>query len=150
MGLNEVPYAIDTLESERIAVNHVAKSATTATAGHSSDFTQHAGGLGNAVAMLSNRVKELLEHAQDMKEGRVPKNRETMRQMLSICQALQATQPEALRREFCGEFNDAALVVLLASLSKACASTSELMDKFLLTHDKKHRARQHYGWSQFG
>eukprot|EP00929_Paragymnodinium_shiwhaense_P069645 TRINITY_DN35124_c0_g1_i1.p1 TRINITY_DN35124_c0_g1~~TRINITY_DN35124_c0_g1_i1.p1 ORF type:complete len:356 (+),score=65.00 TRINITY_DN35124_c0_g1_i1:151-1068(+) len=144
--LHEVPYAIDTLEAERIAVNHVAKSATTnSTSGHSSDFTQHAGGLGNAVAMLSNRVKELLEHAQAMKDGRVPKNRETMRQMLSICQALRATQPEALRREFCGEFNDAALVVLLASLSKACASTSELMDKFQLTHDKKHRgARQHY------
>lgn len=137
----EVPYVIDTLEAERIAVNHVAKSATTATTGYSSDFTQHASGLGNSVAMLSHRVKELLQYTKDVKEGRAPKNRETMRQLLSICQTLQASHPDAMRREFCGEFNDAALVVLLASLSKACATTSDLLDKFSLAHGKKHRPR---------
>merc|ERR1719253_2423549 len=71
---SEVPYAIDTLEAERIAVNHVAKNATAATSGHSSDFTQHTTGLGNSVVMLSNRVKELLEYMKDVKAGRVPKN----------------------------------------------------------------------------
>jgi COP9 signalosome complex subunit 6 len=143
---NEVPYTFDTLEAERIAVNHVAKSATTASAGHSSDFIQHASGLGNSVVMLSNRVKELLEYMQEVKAGRIPKNHETLRQMLSICQALRATQPEVLHREFCGEFNDAALVVLLASLTKVCSSTSDLLDKFQLAHDKKHRQR-HYPFS---
>merc|ERR1719195_972297 len=70
----EVPYAVDTLEAERIAVNHVAKSATTTTSGHSSDFTQHTSGLANSVVMLSNRVKELLEYIKDVKAGRAPKN----------------------------------------------------------------------------
>merc|ERR1712232_460171 len=141
---NELPYAIDTLEAERIAVNHVAKSATAATAEHSSDFTQHASGLGNAVAMLSNRVKELLDHAKEMKAGRAPKNSATLRELKAICQALQAVHPEALRREFCGEFNDGALVVLLASLTKACANTSDLLDKFQLAYDKKHRHMRHH------
>merc|ERR1712187_902881 len=139
---NEVPYVIDTLEAERIAVNHVAKTATSA--GHSSGFTQHAAGLGNAVAMLSHRVTELLACVKEMKAGRAPKNSETLRQLKSICQALQVVHPEALRREFRGEFNDAALVVLLATLSKACANTSDLLDKFQLAHDKKHRQRHHY------
>merc|ERR1711920_1207533 len=140
----EVPYVIDTLEAERIAVNHVAKSATTARAGHSSDFTQHASGLTNSVVMLSNRVKELLEYVKEVKAGKVQKNHETLRQMLSICQALQAVHPQTLHREFCGEFNDAALVVLLASLTKACANPSDLLDKFQLAHDKKHKQRHHY------
>lgn len=140
---NEVPYAIDTLEAERIALNHVAKSATATTAGHASDYTQHASGLANSVVMLNNRVKELLEYMKEVKAGRAPKNHDILRQMLSICQALQATHPDSLRHEFCGEFNDGALVVMLASLTKACANTSDLLDKFQLAHDKK-RQRHHY------
>lgn len=141
---NEVPYIIDTLEAERIAVNHVAKSATTASSGHSTDFTQHAGGLANSVVMLSNRVKELLEHIQDVKAGRVPKNHEVLRQTLSICQALQAIQPDALQSEFSEEFNDASLIVLLSSLTKVSANTCELLEKFQVAHDRKHRSRHHY------
>lgn len=139
---NEIPYIIDTLEAERIAVNHVAKSATVSTTGHSSDFTQHTGGLSNSVVMLSNRIKDLLEHIKDVKAGRVPKNHEVLRQTLSICQALKFVQPAALQKEFCGEFNDATLVVLLATLTKTCANTSELLDKFQLTQDRK--LRRHY------
>jgi len=141
---NEVPYIIDTLEAERIAVNHVAKSATTAAAGYSSDFTQHTSGLSNSVVMLSNRIKELLEHVKEVKEGRAPKNPEVLRQTLSICQALQSVQPAALQKEFCGEYNDATLVVLLATLTKVCANTSDLLDKFQLAYDRKHRPRHHY------
>jgi COP9 signalosome complex subunit 6 len=141
---SEIPYAIDTLEAERIAVNHVAKTATAAAAGHSSDFTQHTGGLANSVVMLNNRVKELLEYMKEVKAQRVPKNHDVLRQMLAICQALQATHQESLQDEFCGEFNDAVLVVMLASLTKACANTSDLLDKFQLAHDKKHRQRHHY------
>lgn len=141
---NEVPYNIDTLEAERIAVNHVAKSATTASAGHSSDFTQHTSGLANSVVMLSNRVRELLEYVQDVKAGRAPKNQEILRQLLSICQALRASHPDTLQQEFGGEFNDASLVVLLATLTKACASTSDLLDKFQIAYDRKHRQRHHY------
>jgi len=141
---SEVPYAIDTLEAERIAVNHVAKSATTTAAGHSSDFTKHTGGLANSVVMLSNRVKELVEYVREVKAGHAPKNQEVLRQMLSICHALQVSHPDALRREFCGEFNDGALIVLMASLTKACTNTSDLVDKFQLAHDKKSRQRHHY------
>eukprot|EP00434_Breviolum_minutum_P005444 symbB.v1.2.004796.t1/scaffold270.1/size246978/7 len=133
---NEVPYIIDTLEAERIAVNHVAKSATTATASYSSDFTQHTSGLSNSVVMLSNRIKELLEHMKDVKEGRAPKNQEVLRQTLSICQALQSVHPSSLKQEFCGEFNDATLVVLLATLTKVCSNTSDLLDKFQLAYDR--------------
>jgi len=140
---NEVPYIIDTLEAERIAVNHVAKSATTASAGYSSDFTQHTSGLSNSVVMLTNRIKELLEHMKDVKAGRAPKNHAVLRQTLSVCQALQATQPAALQKEFCGEFNDATLVVLLATLTKASANTFEVLDKFQLAHDRKQRPRHH-------
>jgi len=140
----EVPYVIDTLEAERISVNHVAKSATVATAGHSSDFTQHTGGLSNSVSMLCKRLKELLEYMDDVKAGRQPKNHEVLRQIMSICQALKASHPEALQKQFCDEFNDANLVVLLSSLTKTCAHTSDLLDKFQLAHDKKHRQRHHY------
>jgi len=141
---NDVPYVIDTLEAERVSINHVAKTATAAVGGHSSDFTQHTNSLSNSVLMLNNRVKELLEYMKEVKAGRVPRNHDVLRQMLSICQALQASHRDSLQDEFCGEFNDAALVVLLASLTKACASQSDLLDKFQLAHDKKHRQRYHY------
>lgn len=141
---NEVPYIIDTLEAERIAVNHVAKSATTAAAGYSSDFTQHTSGLSNSVVMLSNRIKELLEHMKDVKEGRAPKNQEVLRQTLSICQALQSVHPSSVKQEFCSEFNDATLMVLLATLTKVCSNTSDVLDKFQLAYGRKHRPRHHY------
>jgi COP9 signalosome complex subunit 6 len=140
----EVPYMIDTLEAERISVNHVAKAATTTSSGHTSDFTQHTGSLGNSVVMLSKRVKDLLEYMKDVKAGNAPKNHEVLRQTLSICRALKASHPEALQKEFCDEFNDANLVVLMSSLTKTCAHTSDLLDKFQLAHDKKHRQRHHY------
>ncbi len=38
-----------------------------------------------------------------MKAGRAPKNGATRREMKSICQALEATHPEALRQEFCAD-----------------------------------------------
>eukprot|EP00429_Kryptoperidinium_foliaceum_P065038 CAMPEP_0176068752 /NCGR_PEP_ID=MMETSP0120_2-20121206/34322_1 /TAXON_ID=160619 /ORGANISM="Kryptoperidinium foliaceum, Strain CCMP 1326" /LENGTH=331 /DNA_ID=CAMNT_0017402377 /DNA_START=1 /DNA_END=994 /DNA_ORIENTATION=+ len=135
----EVPYAIDTLEAERIAVDHVAKTATVAASAHSTDFTQHTSGLANSVVMLSNRVEELLAYMQEVKAGRLPKNHDVLRQMLSICQALKATQQDSLQHEFCSDFNDAALVVLLSSLTKACANTADLLDKFQLAHDKQIR-----------
>mmetsp|Transcript_102688 Transcript_102688/g.260854 ORF Transcript_102688/g.260854 Transcript_102688/m.260854 type:complete len:307 (-) Transcript_102688:61-981(-) len=138
----EIPYAIDTLEAERIAVNHVAKAATVTVGGHSSDFTQHTNGLGNSVLMLNNRVKELLEYMKEVKAGRIPKNHDILRQMLTVCRALQATHQDDLQKEFCAEFNDASLVVLLGTLTKACANTSELLDKFQLAHDRKHHHRQ--------
>lgn len=140
----EVPYVIDTLEAERVSVNQVAKSATATSSGHSSDFTQHTSGLSNSVAMLSKRLKELLEYMQEVKAGRAQKNHEVLRQMLSICQALKASHPEALQKQFTDEFNDANLVVMMSSLTKTCAHTSDLLDKFQLAHDKKHRQRHHY------
>ena len=134
--------------------------------------------------MLSNRIKELLEHMKEVKagafrvrawftglrvpwkEGRAPKNPEVLRQTLSICQArvlfcftdFESTRnslagvtvcaPDSsaggphLRKisgkqgagemprfdsssaqEFCGEYNDATLVVLLATLTKACIAS---------------------------
>lgn len=141
---NEMKYVIDTLEAERIAVNHVAKSATQATSGHSSDFTQHASSLTNSVQMLNHRVRDLLEYAKAVKEGNVQKNHQVLRQLLSICEALKSSHPDMLHKQFYSEFNDAGLVVLLASLTKSCASISDLLDKFQLAHDKKHRQRHHY------
>lgn len=140
----EVPYVIDTLEAERISVNHVAKAATTSATGHASDFTQHTSGLCNSVTMLSKRLKELLEYMQDVKAGKVQKNHAVLREMMSICQALKASHPDDMQKQFFDEINDANLVVLLSSLTKTCAHTSDLLDKFQLAHDKKHRPRHHY------
>merc|ERR1712136_695700 len=143
---NEVPYVIDTLEAERISVNHVATQGSVSVGGHTSDFTQHTGGLKNAVVMLNNRVTQLLEYMRDVKAGNTPVNHEVLRQMKCICDELKVTQPAALQAQFSGEINDAMLVVLLATLTKTCARTSDLMDKFQLAHDKKHRQRHHYSF----
>mmetsp|Transcript_51518 Transcript_51518/g.137483 ORF Transcript_51518/g.137483 Transcript_51518/m.137483 type:complete len:305 (-) Transcript_51518:260-1174(-) len=143
---SEVPYVIDTLEAERISVNHVATQGSVSVGGHTSDFTQHTGGLKNAVVMLNNRVTQLLEYMRDVKAGNTPVNHEVLRQMKCICDELKVTQPEALQAQFSGEINDAMLVVLLATLTKTCARTSDLMDKFQLAHDKKHRQRHHYSF----
>lgn len=139
----DVPFAVDTLEAERIAISHVTKTAKTSNAGRHSDFTQHTTGLANSVIMLNNRVKELLEYMHDVKAGRVPKNHDILRQMLTVCRALKATQHTDLHREFCVEFNDASLVVLLGTLTKVCSNTSELWDKFNVAHNsyQKHTYR---------
>mmetsp|Transcript_25771 Transcript_25771/g.39199 ORF Transcript_25771/g.39199 Transcript_25771/m.39199 type:complete len:311 (+) Transcript_25771:151-1083(+) len=137
-----IPYEIDTLEGERIAVNHVSKSATTTSTGQGSESAQHSTSLTNSVVMLNNRIKELLEYMKDVKAGRQPKNHEILRQLLAVCQAFRTPQDPDQEREFCAEYNDASLIVLLGTLTKACAGQSELLDKFYLAVDRKHYSRQ--------
>lgn len=141
---NPVHYEIDTLEAERIAADHVSKTAKTAVEGYSSDFSQHVSGLSGSLVMLNHRVKDLLQYLESVKAGTVPKNHEVLRQLLTVCEALRSNHPEALRKQFYGEFNDASLVVHLSTMTKTCSHISDLIDKFQLAHHKKHRQHHHY------
>jgi len=129
IGTDEVvwtslPYSIDTSDAERIAVDHVAKRAITAS---NSDFIQHVSSLRNSVLMLDKRILGLLEYLENVKGGNLPRNHIVLRQLLSICNSLQASwEHQGIRAELEAEHKDALLCVYCASLTQICAQLGDI------------------------
>lgn len=130
-----LPYSIDTAEAERIAVEHVAKRATTAAC---SDYTQHVSSLQNSVTMLDKRVASLLQYLYEVKNGKVPRNQKVLRQLLSICNSLQASWAEhGTNSELETEQQDALLCVYYAALTQICSQLSGFTEKYYSSYKKK-------------
>mmetsp|Transcript_45532 Transcript_45532/g.120283 ORF Transcript_45532/g.120283 Transcript_45532/m.120283 type:complete len:293 (-) Transcript_45532:32-910(-) len=136
---------VDTLESERIAISHLAKTAKEATAGYSSDFTSHTTSVAKSVLMLQKRVNELLAYVEGVKAGTKPKDHAVLRELLAVCHALNTKQPEALAAKFQADHDEAMLSVYLSALTKTVAHTGDLLDKFTVTQERKSYGRVMYG-----
>merc|ERR1719460_349113 len=92
-----VPFTVESTEAERIATEHVTRSATTQTAGgYSSSYHQNLGSLGSAVGMLLKRLEALHQYAVEVEAGTRPWNHQALREIKAVLDALAATPPEEL------------------------------------------------------
>eukprot|EP00735_Rhodelphis_limneticus_P014382 TRINITY_DN8401_c0_g1::TRINITY_DN8401_c0_g1_i1::g.29128::m.29128 TRINITY_DN8401_c0_g1::TRINITY_DN8401_c0_g1_i1::g.29128 ORF type:complete len:305 (+),score=37.70,sp/Q54C92/CSN6_DICDI/46.98/6e-84,MitMem_reg/PF13012.1/1.4e-22,JAB/PF01398.16/1.4e-18,DIPSY/PF11763.3/0.024,RepA_C/PF04796.7/0.16 TRINITY_DN8401_c0_g1_i1:55-969(+) len=143
--LTRCTYRIETGDSERIAVDHVARLVTHSTSDASHSLTQHLTGQHSAVNMLAQRIKILREYVAAVKTGQVPANHKILRQIASVAHRLPALDTPEFSQASLSEYNDSLLVMHLTAITNGICATNDLMDKFSLVHDKS-RARFQAGF----
>nr|CAG4646381.1 EOG090X08T4 [Macrothrix elegans] len=132
----ELSYTLATEEAERIGVDHVARMSS----GDSSENSQVAEQLQaqhNAVKMLANRVRLILEYIRAMERGDVPKSHEILRETKSLTNRLPVLNSEIFLQEYYTQYNDVLLQTYLASITKACHDLNQFVTKFNILCDRQ-------------
>ena len=137
----QAEYTIETVEAERISVDHVAKSVPSGQSSGASQHVAHLQGVSSAVGMLSGRVAAILQHVKDMEAGKVPMDHSLLRQVASLVQQLPTIDSTQFRGDFLTEYNDTLLMTYLAAITKGTAEMNEFADRFNLAFDKHSRRR---------
>ncbi|KAK4051319.1 hypothetical protein OIO90_004800, partial [Microbotryomycetes sp. JL221] len=96
----ETSYQIETGEAERVAVDHVAKTSSTESTGIESSMIANLTTQRNAIQMLSDRVKTIVEYLQALSKGSVERDEETLRMIASLCSSLPSTSSIEFTQEF--------------------------------------------------
>jgi len=136
-----VPYKIDSIESERIAVDHIAHILPTGGSSSGSAFTQHVGTQYTAVSMLTERVDVITRYLSAVSAGQVPADHELLRHIKSLCERLPALDTEAFRDESMRDFNNTLLVAYLGCITKGTGIVNDVVDKYNTAYDKHSRRR---------
>lgn len=124
-----VEFQLHSSQAEQITMERVAKSKSKSSE-QSSALESQMTELGTSLRTLKGRVQVLVNYLQATKEGQVPMDFRTLRQVSSVCHQLPAMDPAELGPEFVSDFNDTLLVNYLASVTKGTASLNALADKF--------------------
>jgi len=124
----DVDFQIDTVEPERITIDHIVKGGGARSVRESS-LVPSLEDLVNAVEMLTKRMRVLEKYVTMSREGKVPKNHAILREIAAVSQRLPVIQLDAFDNGFRSEFNDAQLVTYLAMLTKATAAASDVHSK---------------------
>jgi len=133
-------YKIETGESERIAVDHIAHVRPIAEG--DSALAAHLEGVQNAIQMLNLRVKNIQKFLDATIKGQIPKDHHILRQISCMANMLPAIDSDQFRQEFLVEYNDTLLVTYLAAITKGCNMADELNQKFQVVYqDKARRGR---------
>jgi len=136
-----VPYKIDSIESERIAIDHVAHILPSGEGASGSAFAQHLGTQYTAISMLSERVDVLQRYVAAVHAGQVPADHELLRQIKSLTTRLPALDTAKFHEESLRDFNNTLLVAYLGCITKGTGMVNDIVDKYNLAHDKHSRRR---------
>lgn len=137
----EVCYTLVTEEAERIGVDHVARLSS-AGCPDVSQVSEHIQVQKSAVKMLHSRIDIILQYVQAVKDGEIPMNQEIMRNCLSLCQRLPVLNTEKFNEQFFDQCNDVLLMSYLATITKGCNISNELISKFNLIYDRHGASRR--------
>ncbi|KAJ4829301.1 COP9 signalosome complex subunit 6a [Turnera subulata] len=151
-------YTIETVEAERISVDHVAHlkpsdggSAATqckSLSPFTSDFSSinsiyllaaHLTGMHSAIKMLNSRIKVLHHYLVLMQKGEIPCENSLLRQVASLLRRLPAIESEKFQDDFLMEYNDTLLITYLAMFTNCSSTMNELVDKFNTAYDRHSR-----------
>lgn len=134
-------YRIETTDSERLAVDHIARATNTPSgANNHSQLTSHLDSMSRAIKMLRMRIGIITEYLQATQSGQLEANMALLRRISALTKMLPGLDAN-LQQELLNEHNDTILLTYLATVMKAAATVSELIDKFNLTYDKHGRRR---------
>mmetsp|Transcript_24250 Transcript_24250/g.39838 ORF Transcript_24250/g.39838 Transcript_24250/m.39838 type:complete len:318 (-) Transcript_24250:82-1035(-) len=141
----KAPFKIETLEAERIAVDHVARIIPVGEPGVSA-LTTHLSGMHSAVKMLNVRLKLLVQYLGSTQKGEVPLDHVFLRQVSSLCNRLPAVDTGKFRADFLNEYNDGLLIAYLASITKSTSAINELVGVCRVLDDKGGRRARGSMW----
>ncbi|KAG5021157.1 hypothetical protein JHK87_017012 [Glycine soja] len=132
-------YTIETVEAERISVDHVAHLKPSDGGSAATQLAAHLTGTHSAIKMLHSRIKVLHHYLLAMQKGDVPCENSLLRQVSSLLRRLPAIESGKFQDDFLMEYNDTVLISYLAMLTNCSSSMNELVDKFNIAYDRHSR-----------
>lgn len=145
MQLSRVSYKIDSVDSERISVDHVAHISSAGDGPESAALVSHLGGQQSAIKMLSDRIHVLQAYLAGVQDGSIAYDHAAMRQIKSLCNSLPAvkasTSSSNFHADFMSDYNDTLLVAYLSSVTQGTGVANDVIDKFQVAYDKLSRRR---------
>jgi len=127
MIMSPITYNIITEESERVAVDHVAHLSSQSSS--ESNLSLHLQPVSKSVQMLDQRIAIIQAYLEAVKQGELPKNREILRRISCLCNALPIADNPQFEQDFGKEYNDTMLITYLAALTKGAAFVDDLSKK---------------------
>ncbi|KAG4186169.1 hypothetical protein ERO13_A08G026400v2 [Gossypium hirsutum] len=131
-------YTIETVEAERISVDHVAHlkpSGGSAATQLAAQLT----GIHSAIKMLNSRIRVVHQYLVGMQKGDIPCESSLLRQVSSLLRRLPAIESEKFQDDLLMEYNDTLLITYLAMFTNCSSTMNELVDKFNTAYDRHSR-----------
>jgi COP9 signalosome complex subunit 6 len=132
-------YTIETVEAERISVDHVAHIKPSDGSSAATQLAAHLTGMHSAIKMLNSRIRVLHHHLVCIQKGEAPYDHSLLRQVSSLIRRLPAIDSSRFQDDFLMEYNDTLLMTYLATITKCSSTMNELVDKFNTAYDKQNR-----------
>ncbi|KAM3396473.1 COP9 signalosome complex subunit 6a [Capsicum galapagoense] len=135
----QASYQIETVEAERISVDHVAHLKPSDGGSAATQLAAHLTGIHSAIKMLNSRIKVLHHYLLAMQKGDIPCDNSLLRQVSSLLRRLPAIESEKFKDDFLMEYSDTLLVSYLAMFTNCSSTMNELVDKFNTAYDRHSR-----------
>ncbi|KAG2275026.1 hypothetical protein Bca52824_057581 [Brassica carinata] len=132
-------YTIETVEAERISVDHVAHLKPSDGGSAATQLAAHLTGIHSAIKMLNSRIRVLHQYLAAMEKGDIPCENSLLRQVSSLLRRLPAMESERFHDNFLMEYNDKLLVTYLAMITNCTSTMNEMVDKFNIAYDRNAR-----------
>ncbi|GFQ00307.1 cop9 signalosome complex subunit 6a [Phtheirospermum japonicum] len=131
-------YGIETVEAERISVDHVAHLKLSDGGSAATQLAAHLTGTQSAIKMLNRRIKVLYHYLLTLQKGDTPCENSLLRQVSSLLRRLPAIESEKFRDDFLMEYNDTLLIAYLAMFTNCASTMNEVADKVQLLYNTTH------------
>ncbi|XP_062079092.1 COP9 signalosome complex subunit 6a [Humulus lupulus] len=132
-------YTIETVEAERISVDHVAHLKPSDGGSAATQLAAHLTGIHSAIKMLNSRIRVLHHYLLSMQKGEIPCENSLLRQVSSLLRRLPAIESGKFFDDFLMEYNDTLLITYLAMFTNCSSAMNELVDKFNTAYDRHSR-----------
>ncbi|CAA2997532.1 COP9 signalosome complex subunit 6a [Olea europaea subsp. europaea] len=132
-------YIIETVEAERISVDHVAHLKPSDGGSAATQLAAHLTGIHSAIKMLNSRIRVLHHYLLAMQKGDLPCQNSLLRQVSSLLRRLPAIESEKFQDDFLMEYNDTLLITYLAMFTNCSSTMNEMVDKFNTAYDRHSR-----------
>lgn len=132
-------YTIETVEAERISVDHVAHLKPSDGGSAATQLAAHLTGIHSAIKMLNSRIRVVHQYLLGMQRGDIPLDNSLLRQVSSLLRRLPAMESEKFQDDFLMEFNDTLLMTYLAMFTNCSSTMNELVDKLNAMYDRHGR-----------
>ncbi|CDY42737.1 BnaA03g48020D [Brassica napus] len=135
----DASYTIETVEAERISVDHVAHLKPSDGGSAATQLAAHLTGIHSAIKMLNSRIRVLFQYLVAMQKGDIPCDNSLLRQAAGLLRSLPAAHSEKFNDNFLMEYNDKLLMSYLAMITNCTSNMNEVVDKVKTAYAKKIR-----------
>ncbi|CAL1404736.1 unnamed protein product [Linum trigynum] len=132
-------YTIETVEAERISVDHVAHLKPSDGGSAATQLAAHLTSIHSAIKMLNSRIRVLHHYLVAMQKGEIPCENSLLRQVSSLLRRLPAIESEKFQDDFLMEYSDTLLITYLAMFTNCSSTMNELVEKFNTAYDRHSR-----------